>query len=250
MKLKRVLQGGETGGDVLAVQRALNAAPSKTTIEVTKVYDDTTKRRMRSFRQANNLPAGSHFTQQALDELEQYMDAYGKMRYTMFRVPPPVYPWSNVGAVTKRRFVPVVWDKSLLDYAPTHDTSGIPLFPAVDLAWGAGVSMFAPDDCVVSTRDTSANPGEAVFLTLACELRIWMAHIDRDYPLGHRFRKGDFIGKTVDTEKGGGPHGHVGVNGEHYLGKGKQFKYGRDGNGPDYTLGSPTYREQLERTLL
>jgi hypothetical protein len=249
VKLKRPLQGGEEGGDVLAVQRALNAAPSDTVIKVTKVYDGTTERRMRAFRRANKLPAGTHLDQPALDELWPYFDAYGRMRYRTFRVPPAVLPWSNVGAVTKRRLLPVVWDKSLLDYAPTHDTSGIPLFPAVDLAWGAGVSMYAPEDCVVDTRDTSSSPGEAFYLTLACELRVWVGHLDRDWPLGHRFRKGDLIGKTIWQPKGKS-HGHTGVNAEAFLGKGKQFRYGRDGDGPDYTLGSPTYREQLEGSLL
>lgn len=146
--------------------------------------------------------------------------------------------WSEIGAVTKG-------GASLLDMSLTHDTSGIRLFPAVDLAWGAGVSMYAPERVTVDTKDTSANPGEALYLRGASAMRYWFAHIDRDYPLGTVFAKGAFLGKTVDTNRGGGPHGHVGVNGEAFLGKGRQFKYGRDGDGPDYTLGSPTIRNQL-----
>jgi hypothetical protein len=120
------------------------------------------------------------------------------------------------------------------------------VFPAVDTAWGAGVAMIAPEACKVDTKDTSAAPGEALYLTGWSLMRYWIAHIDRDLPLGHRFAKGEVIGKTVDTDAGGGPHGHVGVNAEAFLGKGKQLKYGRLGNGPDYTTGAPTIRKQLE----
>ena len=146
--------------------------------------------------------------------------------------------WADIGAVTKG-------GASLLDMSLTHQTHGIPLFPAVDTAWGAGVSMYAPESATVDTRDTSANPGEALYLTGRSGIRYWFAHIDRDYDLGTKFAKGAFLGKTVDTSAGGGPHGHVGVNGEKFLGKGKQFLYGRDGDGPDYSLGAPTVRNQL-----
>lgn len=146
--------------------------------------------------------------------------------------------WVGIGPVTKG-------GASLLDMSLTHKTSGIALFPAVDLAWGAGVSMYAPEAVTVDTRDTSANPGEALYLTGRSGMRYWFAHIDRDYRLGTKFAKGAFLGKTVDTSRGGGPHGHVGVNGEAFLGRGKQFLYGRDGNGPDYSLGAPTIRNQL-----
>lgn len=148
--------------------------------------------------------------------------------------------WADIGPVTKG-------GASLLDMALTHKTSGIPLFPAIDLAWGAGVPMYAPENCTVDTKDTSANPGEALYLTGRSKMRYWFGHLDRDHPLGTRFRKGDFLGRTVNTRKGGGPHGHVGVNAEEFLGRGKQLLYGRDGTGPDYTLGAPTIRRQLER---
>lgn len=156
-------------------------------------------------------------------------------------------PWMDIGPVQKG-------GKSLLDMSLTHASHGLPrnpqgvtLYPAVDTAWGAGVVMIAPEDCEVAVKDSSANPGEALYLAGASGMDYWFAHGDRDYPLGHKFRKGDFIWKTVDTRLGGGPHGHVGMRGERFLGKGKSFKYGRTGRGPDYTLGAPTVRSQLER---
>jgi hypothetical protein len=75
-----------------------------------------------------------------------------------------------------------------------------------------------------------------------------VAHLDRDWPLGHRFAKGDFIGKTLPIP-GASDHGHWGVNAEALLGKGKQLKYGANGNGPNYTFGSPSIGKQLAALL-
>jgi hypothetical protein len=140
---------------------------------------------------------------------------------------------------------------SLLDMSLTHATSGIPLFPAVDTAWGGGggVTVIAPERCVVDTKDTNSSPGEALYLTGASKLRLWIGHLDRDWPLGHRFKKGEVIGKTLPIP-GSSDHAHWGVNAEALLGKGKQLLYGETGRGPDYTLGSPTIRAQLTKALV
>lgn len=145
--------------------------------------------------------------------------------------------WENIGPITKP-------GASLLDYSLTHKTEGIDLFPAVDLAWGPGVSMYAPEACVIDTKDTSASPGEALYLTLASGIRLWIGHLQTDHPIGKKFAKGALLGKTI-YQPNQKSHGHVGVNAEKYLGKGKQLKYGRTGTGPDYTTGSPRIRTQL-----
>lgn len=140
--------------------------------------------------------------------------------------------------------------RSILLESLTHATSGIPLFPAFDTAWGGGggVTVIAPEACVVDTRDTSARPGEAIFLTGTSKLRYWVGHLDRDWDLGHRFSKGDVIGKTLPIP-GTSDHAHWGVNVEALLGKGRQLKYGATGRGPDYTYGSPTIGAQLAAYL-
>lgn len=145
--------------------------------------------------------------------------------------------WAVIGPVT-------YGGKSLLDMSLTHKTTGISLFPAVDLAWGSGVAMYAPENCVVDTKDTSANPGEALYLKGDSGMRYWFGHLDRDHPLGKKFSKGTYIAKTA-YQPNKKAHGHVGVNAEAFLGRGKQLKYGRTGAGPDYTIGAPTIREQL-----
>lgn len=172
-------------------------------------------------------------------EWESAMEALNRLAKDLASAP----PWAKVGPVTKP-------GASILDMDLTHATSGIPLFPAVDLAWGAGVPIYAPEAVVVDTKDTSANPGEALYLTGDSKLRYWIGHLDRDHPLGKRFSKGALLGRTVNQAEPREDHGHIGVNAEAFLGKGVQLKYGRTGNGPDYTRGSPTIREQLRRAWL
>lgn len=238
MKLKRSLTGSETGADVRMIQRALNAAPARTSILVTGTYDTSTQRRMRAFRAARSLNPGGHFNQESLDALWPHFDAYGRWRYRLYQPPKPKPAPLDIGPVQPGGV-------SLLDMSLTHATQGIPLFPAFDTAWGGGggVIVIAPENCVVDTKDTSSSPGEAVFLTGI--LRHWTGHLDRDWPLGHRFQKGDTIGRTLPIP-GKSDHAHWGVNAEALLGKGKQLKYGSDGNGPDYTWGASTIRQQLE----
>lgn len=89
MKLKRPLKGSEVGVDVKMVQRALNAAPSRTVIAVTSHYDATTQRRVSRFRLANSLNPGTHFDQEMLDALWPYFDAYGRWRYRLYQPPKP-----------------------------------------------------------------------------------------------------------------------------------------------------------------
>ncbi|GIV03990.1 MAG: hypothetical protein KatS3mg015_2820 [Fimbriimonadales bacterium] len=194
----------------------------------------TNKQRVAAIRRARRhlhaaagyRPDGKHYREidKILDALEADFAAKPK--------------WADIGPVT-------AGGPSLLDMSLTHKTSGIPLFPAVDLAWGAGIPIYAPETLTIDTKDTSANPGNAVYATGRSGLRYWIGHIDRDWPLGTVLAKGSLIGKTVSQPDPKKNHAHIGVNAEALLGKGKQFKYGRDGNGPDYTLGAPTIREQL-----
>lgn len=149
--------------------------------------------------------------------------------------------WAKLGPVTRGGI-------SLLDFDLTHLTTGLDLFPAVDLAWGAGIDIIAPEGCVVFLKDSSASPGEAVYLKGDSRLVHWVGHITRDWPLGHRFEKGDKIADVLDQS--GTDHCHWAVNAEAYLGKGNRLKYGRTGNGPNYTHGSPTIRRQLEAAAL
>lgn len=258
MRLQRPLYGPSTrrvpsrGRDVRDfVKRTLHRLPSQMPIGedffpkpkggFDLVYNAKTEEAIDVLRHLDGRKRGKRpFSQDDLDFLWPYADQYAKWVYRLYRPPNPL---PDLGPVQPGGV-------SLLDMSLTHDTSRIPLFPAVDTAWGGGggVTVIAPEDCVVDTKDTSAGPGEAVYLTGASKLRHWVGHLDRDWPLGHRFRKGDVIGTTLPIP-GKSDHAHWGVNAEALLGKGKELKWGRTGKGPRYTLGAPTIREQLTKAL-
>lgn len=144
---------------------------------------------------------------------------------------------------------------SVLDHDLTHASSGLPknargisLWPAFDDAFSAeprgGITIIAYDDLTVVKQDTSANPGEAIYVEGLQKLDAWIGHIDRDYPLGTKFKKGQFVAKTVDTTVGGGPHGHVAVNVERLLGIGVTLEHHTN-----YTHGATPIGEQLAKLL-
>lgn len=151
-----------------------------------------------------------------------------------------------------------LWNGGLgvLDHDLTHASHGLPrnasgdtLWPAFDDAFTAGTSIIAPEDITVFKKDTSASPGEAIYVLGESELELWIAHIDRDYDLGTEIAKGKLIGKVIPTSIGGGPHVHAAINIERLIGKGEQLLYGQTGHGPDYTHCPVTIGEQLQKLL-
>jgi len=223
--MKPTLKLGSTGLYVTVAKKAVNrwnAMDGNTSA----VFGPWFMRLVKQFQTAHRIPATGVIGPRTWKALEPHIAA--------------VTGWRNVGPIQPGGV-------SLLDMSLTHPTTGIPLFPAVDTAWGGGggVLVIAPEDCVVDTKDTSSSPGEAVYLTGGSTLRYWVGHLDRDWPLGHRFAKGDLIGRTLPIP-GSSDHAHWGVNAEAILGKGKELKWG-DGTGTPYTQGAPTIRAQLSR---
>lgn len=103
MRLKRLLLPPEglpkpmRGRDVLAVKRALHRVEvgffPKPPGGFDDVYNAKTADAVQMFKRAAGLlGADRGFGQRALDELEPYFDAYGKLMYTSYRVPPVKSP--------------------------------------------------------------------------------------------------------------------------------------------------------------
>ena len=137
--------------------------------------------------------------------------------------------------------------KSLLAYELTHNTDGIPLYPAFDENWGSGTIAIAPEPLTVISPYTSANPGAAFFARGESKLKYWIGHLTRSPSIGTKFAKGQEIGRSVAQT--GAEHTHWGINAEAFLGAGHQLRYGKNGNGPDYTYGSPAIGVQLRDAL-
>ena len=145
-----------------------------------------------------------------------------------------------------------VWigGKSVLGHDLTHATTGIPLFPAFDDAFVVGTPIVAPEDMEVIPNPrtggmwSSSNPGKAFYTKGRSKIRYWFGHLDRNHPVGTKFKKGDAIGKVAANSIGGGPHTHVGVNIELLVGADKQLKHNTN-----YTHGAPLVGVQLRKAL-
>jgi hypothetical protein len=140
--------------------------------------------------------------------------------------------------------------KSLLDECPTHDTSRLARYPALDTNFRAGSSVIAPEGGTVTRHSGGGRSGFSLYLTGDSGLKYYFQHMNPEgrAPLG-RIEKGGKIGTVGSASRFPGArvdHNHVGVNAEAILGAGKQLKYGKTGAGPDYTLGAPTIRKQIE----
>lgn len=138
---------------------------------------------------------------------------------------------------------------SLLTYQLTHNTDGIPRYPALDENWGTGAIAIAPEPLVVIPPYTSADPGAAFYARGVSKIEYWIAHLTRSPKIGTRFAKGQEVGRSVAIVGDDDEHTHWGINVEQLFGDGVQLKYGKNGNGPDYTFGSPAIGEQL-RTMM
>jgi murein DD-endopeptidase MepM/ murein hydrolase activator NlpD len=139
--------------------------------------------------------------------------------------------------------------------APTHISHGVDWpggvkYPAFDTGFDkAGLAVLAVEALTV-TRESGSQGGDAFYATGTSGIRYWYAHLEGTAPAkGTRFRKGQKVG-TIDGGFGqspGGPHSHLGID-VTPLGL-PALKWGRDGDGPEYTFGSPTIGAQLAKGL-
>lgn len=153
----------------------------------------------------------------------------------------------------------VLGDKSLLLWVPTHNTDGIfghpnahhdgkSYYPAFDSAFGGtGRKVIAPESLTIAGQ-SSADGADAFYATGVSGLKYWVGHVVSSPATGRKFLKGEVISTIARiAASDGGPHLHWGIDARPLIGR--DFKWGRNGNGPDYTFGSPTIGQQLAAAL-
>jgi hypothetical protein len=141
----------------------------------------------------------------------------------------------------------VAGDKSVMLFAPTHNTDGLVGYPAFDSGWQAGRRVLAVERLKV-TRQSSAAGADAFYATGVSGIDYWYGHIVQAPATGSWFDKGDQVGTIARIAASqGGPHLHLGLNTVRLIGH--TLAYGRTGHGPDYTMGSPTIGVQLTKAL-
>lgn len=134
---------------------------------------------------------------------------------------------------------------AMLLHAPTHNTDGVPGFSAFDTGFGeAGRKILAPEPLVI-TKQSGAQGGDAVYARGASKIEYWIGHIGVPPVTGRKFKRGEVIARIAD--QAGTDHVHWGVDTRPLTGR--TLLYGRNGNGPDYTFGSPTIGAQLAKAL-
>ena len=133
----------------------------------------------------------------------------------------------------------------MLLMAPTHNTDGVPGYHAFDTGFGqAGRWVIAPEKLTI-TKQSGAMGGDAVFARGASKIEYWIGHISPAPANGKVFLKGARISRIAN--QAATDHVHWGLDTRPLTGQ--LLKYGRDGNGPDYTWGSPTIGAQLAKML-
>lgn len=134
---------------------------------------------------------------------------------------------------------------SMLTYSPTHNTDGVPDHPAFDTGFGqAGRWIIAPEILTIQ-RQSGAQGGDAVYAIGKSGIGYWIGHIGIAPATGRTFKKGERIARIADQS--GTDHVHWGIDTRPLTGH--SLLYGRNGNGPDYTWGSPSIGDQLTKWL-
>lgn len=144
-------------------------------------------------------------------------------------------------------------DKSVLLWAPTHKTAGLHevtgfWYPAFDSAFGgAGRVVIAPERMKV-TKQSSAAGADAFYATGVSGIDWWIGHIISSPATGTWLDKGERISTIARIAASqGGPHLHTALQTTKLIGR--ELMWGRNGNGPDYSFGSPTIGQQLAKAL-
>lgn len=187
---------------------------------------------------AEGIPATGNIGQATWDVLWLYLDDYRRRQYRLWELPtiPKPNPVPDLGSICPG-------DPSLLSLALTHNSDGVPGFPAVDTGWIIGRTVLAVEDLIVFDQ-SSSHGGDAFYARGDSKLEYWYAHLAAAPPTGARFEKGEPVGKIASMPRA---HSHLGVNARPLIGRG--LLYGRDGDGPDYTFGAATVGAQLSEAL-
>jgi len=186
------------------------------------------------------IPPSGDIGQATWDVLWPLLDDYHRWQYRVWKLPtiPKPNPLPDLGPL-------YLGGASVLLHQLTHNTDGIPNFPAYDDGWVAGRTVLAVEDMIVDNQPTSSSPGDAFYATGKSRMRFWYGHLITAPALGREFRKGDPVGRIYN--QGLRSHVHFGLDARPLVGQ--SLLYGANGNGPDYTYGSPTVGTQLREAL-
>ena len=204
LTLFRVLKLGAVGKDVRAMKRGLaRAGHGSLAASVNPLMGPFAIRHLTNFQIKQAITADGVYGKESHAKLIQFFDAFARQLYEQGAVIPPVVP------VTEDDQPPATGTLQLpKDFIPTHETAGLPGFPATDQFADPGTVVLAPEDGIVdrlSGHDPSegGNPGGAYGFTIyitAASGRYFLTHFgSRRVTLGQRVTRGQPIGTVCDS---------------------------------------------------
>lgn len=137
--------------------------------------------------------------------------------------------------------------KPVLLESPTHNTDGLykrtgSHYAAFDFGWDAGLTVIAWEKIKVTDQSSAMGADAFYGIGLESDLPFWLGHITRSPATGTVIARGKSI--TAIAAISGADHGHLGFDGRPLMPGTKDFTWGKP-VGRDYTLGGPTYMQQL-----
>lgn len=161
------------------------------------------------------------------------IDAYGDFLLTKYAAQHPLHKVPDLGPIYRG-------GRSLLLQDLTHETGGVPGYPAFDDGWKAGRAVIAPERILV-TQQSGAQGGDAFYCRGDSTIEYWIGHVVTAPATGTRFRKGATLGTIANIPYyDGGPHVHTGIDAKPLIGHELVHK-------TNYTHGAPTVGEQIRK---
>jgi murein DD-endopeptidase MepM/ murein hydrolase activator NlpD len=211
---KRVLRLASRGNDVRAIKRGLALSGVKGTGKLRDItrpafYGPFTVLRMKRFQASVGLKADGVYGPKTHRFLQEHFDRYARLLYTK---PDPVPPPPAHGLQLPKTFT------------PTHQTSGLPGYPAIDVFAKPGTPVLAPAAGTVkrlSGHDPANGPVGGVHGPYGWSMYVessdgkrYMTHFGRmDVKVGEQLKAGQVIGTVGDYDRWGGwAHIHLGFD--------------------------------------
>jgi hypothetical protein len=134
---------------------------------------------------------------------------------------------------------------SILEEDLTHDTGGIPDYPAFDAGFGdVGRDVIAPEALEITDDTSGSQGGDAFYARGKSGIEYWFGHITHVPKQGTKFRKGQKMTEIAPRElpHHRTPHLHLAVDARPLIGHVLLHKIG-------YQHGAPTIGAQLKKAL-
>lgn len=202
LKLTRVLKLGDRGKDVRAVKRGLaHAGYGTLALSFNPLLGPITVRHIKKFQRSVSLFVDGKYGEDTHDQLTQYFDAFARQLYKNWEPVDVTPPQHGTLQLPK-------------EFHATHQTAGLPGFPAVDVFAAPNTPVLAPEDGKVdklSGHDPSegGEPGGPYGFSIyinSISGRYFLTHFaTRDVTLGERVKRGDRIGTVCDSAVSGNP---------------------------------------------